>query len=425
LPTEGRGPKARELQWDGSEQIPSGQTLDAMEGSVPGTAGEVRLQIWHESDDTPTATRDWTAVDPQRDFTKQWEIDGLQAGSRYRVVVEGRPTDSESATATIEATFKTAPRADDAASVKFVVVTCGEYPRRDDPENGHLIYDTMRRQVQPDFFIHTGDIEYYDKADPYSPSEALARFKMNRIFAMPFQRAFHNSTASYFMKDDHDTVKNDCWPGTHYGSLTFDRGLEIFREQFPMGEKTYRTFRHGKDLQIWLVEGRDFRSPNRMKDGPNKTIWGKEQKQWLKKTMRQSDATFKVLVSPTPIVGPDRESKNDNHANEGFSHEGNEVREFLSGIDNAFVICGDRHWQYHSIDPKTGVREFACGPSANEHAGGFSEDLREPMHRYLKIAGGFLSVHVDRETDGAPTIKFRHHAPDGEVRNEEVFRDDR
>jgi len=411
----------RDPQWDGSEQIPDGRTLDDMEGSVPGAAGEVRLQLWRQSADTPTTTRDWTAVDPSRDFTNQWEIEGLQAGTAYRVVVEARPAGSETTTAQVEASFKTAPAPDDAAAVDFVVVTCGEYPRRDDPENGHTIYDTMR-QMQPDFFVHTGDIEYYDKANPFAPSEALARFKMNRIFAMPFQRAFHNSAASYFMKDDHDTLKNDCWPGTHYGSLTFDQGLAIFREQFPMGEKTYRTFRHGKDLQVWLVEGRDFRSPNKMKDGPQKTIWGDEQKQWLKKTMRESDATFKVLLSPTPIVGPDRESKNDNHANEGFSYEGNQVREFLSDIDNVFVVCGDRHWQYHSVDPETGVREFACGPSANEHAGGFSQDHREPMHRYLKIAGGFLSVHVDREADGTPTIAFRHHAPDGNVRNDETFR---
>ena len=39
-----------------------------------------------------------------------------------------------------------------------------------------------------------------------------------------------------------------------------------------MGERTYRTFRWGRGLQIWLVESRDFRSANTMKDGPDKTI---------------------------------------------------------------------------------------------------------------------------------------------------------
>jgi alkaline phosphatase D len=32
--------------------------------------------------------------------------------------------------------------------------------------------------------------------------------------------------------------------------VTFEQGLRIFREQVPMSERTYRTFRWGKTLQI-------------------------------------------------------------------------------------------------------------------------------------------------------------------------------
>ena len=70
------------------------------------------------------------------------------------------------------------------------------------------------------------------------------------------------------------------------------------------------------------MEGRDYRSPNDMPDGPGKTIWGEEQMAWLKKTAAESDAAFRILISPTPIVGPDRENKRDNHANKVFKHEG-------------------------------------------------------------------------------------------------------
>ena len=84
------------------------------------------------------------------------------------------------------------------------------------------------------------------------------------------------------------------------GEFTYEQGTEIFLYEVPMGEKTYRTVRWGKDLQIWMVEGRDYRSPNPMKDGPEKTIWGKEQMEWFKSTVEESDATFKVLISPTP-----------------------------------------------------------------------------------------------------------------------------
>ena len=87
----------------------------------------------------------------------------------------------------------------------------------------------------------------------------------------------------------------------------------------------YRTVRWGKDLEVWLVEGRDFRSPNNMPDGPDKSIWGGEQKEWLKKTLLASDATFKILVSPTPIVGPDRGNKADNHANSRVRSRGQRV----------------------------------------------------------------------------------------------------
>jgi len=86
---------------------------------------------------------------------------------------------------------------------------------------------------------------------------------------------FHRQIPGYFMKDDHDTWMDDSWPGMKspfMGDFTFEQGQRVFLEQVPMGEKTYRTFRWGKDLQIWLVEGRDFRSPNDMPDGPGKTI---------------------------------------------------------------------------------------------------------------------------------------------------------
>ncbi|MEJ2701782.1 MAG: alkaline phosphatase D family protein, partial [Sedimentisphaerales bacterium] len=281
------------------------------------------------------------------------------------------------------------------------------------------IYDVMRK-LKPDFFVHTGDIEYYDRPRPYAKNKELARFKWNRIYAMPFQRAFHEGTTSYFIKDDHDTLKNDCWPGQKYGQLTWEQGLAIFREQVPMGEKTYRTIRWGRDLQIWIVEGRDFRSPNKMPDGPGKTIWGKEQKQWFFDTVKKSDATFRILISPTPIVGPDRANKNDSYANKGFTYEGSQIREFIASQKNMCVINGDRHWQYVSVDPKTGVREYGCGPSSDIHAGGYSMSMRKPMQKYLRIKGGFLAVTVKR-TNGQPTITFRHYGPDGKIYNEDQW----
>ena len=155
-------------------------------------------------------------------------------------------------------------------------------------------------------------------------------------------------------------------------------------------------------------------------DGPGKTIWGAEQKAWFKRTVAASDATFRVLISPTPIVGPDRGNKNDNHANKGFTHEGDEIRAFIASQKNMYIVCGDRHWQYVSIDPKTGVKEFSCGPTTDKHASGFSQKNRSEMHRYLKIKGGFLSVTIDRK-NGKSFASFKHHDTYGGVYNEELI----
>jgi len=188
------------------------------------------------------------------------------------------------------------------------------------------------------------------------------------------------------------------------------------RQQAPLGDgSSYRTFRWGRDLQIWLTDGRDFGSPNRMPDGPEKTIWGQEQKDWFKRTVKESDATWKILVTPTPLVGPDRKNKNDNHANAGFAHEGNEIRGWLQEHvpDNFFSICGDRHWQFHSIHPESGVHEFSSGAASNPHAGG-SPGLDKNYHQFHRVKGGFLSITVSPTQTGS-VIRLCHRDVDGAV----------
>jgi alkaline phosphatase D len=402
-----------------ASRYPDGATLEDMEFSLPGTEGEVRLTYWPQGKMNEVVESDWLPVDPSRDYTTQIDLNGLKSDTEYNLALSSRKPGGSTASL-VTGQFKTAPAVESEKEVTFTVVTCHDFNRRDDLINGHRIYPSMARMVKPDFMVHAGDIEYYDKPDPWARNAELARYKWNRIFALPYQVDFYRQFATYFMKDDHDTLRNDAWPGENYGDLTWEQGLAIYREQVPIGEKTYRTIRWGKDLQIWMVEGRDFRSPNTMPDGPGKTIWGEVQKAWLFNGISQSDAAFKILISPTPIVGPDRGSKNDNHANEGFTWEGDQVREFIGNQKNTFVLCGDRHWQYASVDPKTGTREYSAGAGADVHAGGFKESDRTEAHKFLRIEGGFLSVNVKR-VDGKPTITLTHHDVDGNKVNREIF----
>jgi alkaline phosphatase D len=212
------------------------------------------------------------------------------------------------------------------------------------------------------------------------------------------------SVGAYWLKDDHDVHSDDAFPQRQkpiMGDFTFEQGLQIFRQQVPF-DQPFRTVRWGRDLQIWLVEGRDFRSANSAPDGPDKSIWGPEQKEWLKRTMLASDATWKLLISPTPLVGPDRKSKADNHSNAVFAHEGNELRRWFAEHlgRRLFVVTGDRHWQYHSVDPQTGVNEFSIGAASAGNAGG-TPGYDPEIHRFHLVQGGFLQIAVQPQGDNS------------------------
>lgn len=398
-------------------QIPAGLTLDDMEGACPGAPGEVKLIYHPENQEDQKIENEWTHVDPDQNYTIQWKLDDLSPGTSYVITLLARrqsliPSD------TLQGRFMTPPASDQSASIRFCTVTCHDYIRRDDPDNGHKIYPSMER-LNPDFYVHTGDIEYYDKPDPYAMTEPMMRFKWDRLFALPFQRDFWSKHTTYFMKDDHDVLSDDAYPGMFYGPVSFERGLDIFDEQLPESALPYKTVRWGKDLQIWIVEGRNYRSKNTDPDGPGKTIWGKTQKEWLFNTMLESDATFKILFSSTPILGPDRDAKKDNYSNSNFAYEGDEIREFLNQQKNLFICVGDRHWQYVTHAEDTNLWEFSAGAGSDSHAGGWKQEDQRPEHRFLRVKGGFLYGEVI--SSDTPKIIFRHYDVAGNMVHEEEF----
>jgi len=391
------------------------------DGSCPGAAGAVKLTWYAGGESNEQGNSGWLPVDPQAGFTRKHLLIDLKPNTAYRVSVKTRAEGTDFEIQSGQAEFRTAPDVATHADIRFTVVTGQAFGTRDAGSRGHRIYESMLK-IEPSFFIHTGDIVYYDRPGPLSKDIASARFKWDRMFSYANQVKFHNATPSYFMKDDHDILKDDCWPGQTFGDLTWEQGLAIFREQTPAPKAPYRTVRWGKNLQIWLLEGREFRSPNTMPNGPEKTILGAEQFDWLSRTTEESDASFKVVVSSTPIVGPDRTKKNDNHANAGFAYEGDRLRKLLASRQDLYVVCGDRHWQYVSVDPATNLREYSCGPTTDKHSGGWSdEQFDEAMHKFLRVQGGFLSVAVDA-AEGSPRLAFRHHSVDGEVVHEESWK---
>jgi alkaline phosphatase/alkaline phosphatase D len=393
-------------------------------GDLPGAAGFVRFEYSTHPDLHAATQTAPLSASAESDFIVRAYLTDLQPDQTYFYrAIFGTDLDSKPQLSPI-ASFKTLPSTDSTTPVSFLMGSCQNYaffmhgPKgngskasAEDRQLGFPAYAAMHH-LKPHFFIGTGDIVYYDHpAKTAAKTLPDLRKKWHETFRFPRLIDFFASTPAFWSKDDHDFRFNDAdlagskppTPGT---------GIQIFREQMPVhpaGDHTtpsYRTHRINRHLQLWFTEGRDHRSPNKMTDGPKKTLWGTAQREWLMRTLQQSDATFKILITPTPMVGPDDASKTDNHVNlGGFRHEADQFFEWIRSqqIQHFYTFCGDRHWQYHSVHP-SGVEEFACGALNDENSrrgvppgspkGTDPTGLIRQLYTYPEPTGGFLHVHL-------------------------------
>lgn len=411
---------------------------------IPGAKGLAMFEISKDKSFTPSIKTAWIESSEKGDFIVKRKVDSLDPGTTYYYrLLYGK--DSTNPKTSRVNTFSTLPPVDSRTSVDFVMVTGSHLERfylgggfgesssqgtlaymKDDKYEGFPGLETITG-MKPDFFIGNGDNVYYD----HPPSnKALTqeelRAEWHRQFAMPRIQEMFSQVPTYWLKDDHDHRFDDSdtvSENKRHGSLpSHELGVKTYLEQVPVVDPeeenpvAYRTIRINALLQIWMLEGRDYRSPNAMTDGPDKTIWGETQKEWLKSTLLESDAVFKILVSPTPMIGPDGSSKTDNHTNlGGFRDEGDAFFKWLKKNDfqkkNFYILCGDRHWQYHAIHP-TGFEEFSCGALVDQNSR-MGVDPGDPKSTDPKArvkqpftspvpSGGFLKVDVKPgdNTDG-------------------------
>ena len=409
---------------------------ELVEGDLPGAWGLVEFTL--NSDSLSESRVTVARAFPHRDFIARVKFSQLLPDTRYVCTTRlGLDERSLEVGPTVE--FKTLPGPEITGSISFAVVTGLNYAKfhgderinrarsaiknntkLPQPYSGpdkHLGYPGLATilKMKPDFFIGTGDNVYYDTPDdPRAKTIEEMRQKWHEQFVQPrFQQLFAK-VPTHWLVDDHDYRVDDGDNSGEFLPLP-ETGRRILLEQLPYSAyeepaaSTYRTFRVTRDLQIWFTENRFYRSPNVMADGPLKTIWGKEQKAWLKRTLKASDAKFKLLVSPTPMVGPDDLRKTDNHCDVGgFQYERDEFFTFLkeNGLDqqNFFIVCGDRHWQYHALD-STGIEEFSCGAlvDANSRLGRMPGDpagtdpdgLIQHLHFQTERSGGFLVIRCE------------------------------
>ena len=274
----------------------------------------------------------------ETDFTAQVDVRRLQPATRYYYRFVHFSNDGVQVSPTL-GSFRTAPRQRRSADVRFAWSGDSEAALKP----FHVL--EAARQDNLDFFVYLGDTIYANKpsevadVDDVAPEDSLpiyrAKYRENRDDS--FLQELLASTSTYAIWDDHE-VKND-FAGQSVNPTLLAHGLQAFFEYMPIRrsriepDRLYRRFRWGKDVELFILDERQYRSGNAQEacladpfptlpaqlrqgfglpasppDGclevladPRRTMLGMRQKVWLALNLLFSDATFKFIINEVPI----------------------------------------------------------------------------------------------------------------------------
>ncbi|MEE3369167.1 MAG: metallophosphoesterase family protein [Planctomycetota bacterium] len=139
---------------------------------------------------------------------------------------------------------------------------------------------------------------------------------------------------------------------------------------YSIGRRSYSKFR-ASNCEFFLLDTRGDRDMHdiRQRDKPGVSMIGKPQREWLLKSMRESDADFFFVVSTVPFMIPhsgaggfEFDAENKEEAWTGFFDERELlIREWEKLGKKVFVMTGDLHNSF-AIKVTDNVWEFCCGP---------------------------------------------------------------
>jgi alkaline phosphatase D len=352
------------------------------------------------------------------DYAAKLDLTGLPPDQRifYRVRFADL-SDANAASDVVAGNLRTPPAS--RRDVRFVWGgdTAGQGWGINPDFGGMRIYETMR-QVEPEFFIHSGDTIYADNPlseeqeqpdgtmwtnvvteEKSKVAETLREFRGNYEYNLMDAnvRAFNAEVPMFAQWDDHETV-NNWYPGeiltddryrVNSVDLLAARASRAFLEYMPvrpMGageqDRLYRRFGWGPSLEIFRIDMRSYRGPNsanRQEEmGPRTAFLGREQLDWLKRSLWASDATWKVVAADMPlglIVADDDHFENGANGDGPALGRELEIAELLSfirdqDIQNVVWLTADVHYTAaHFYDPSKAQYqafkpfwEFVSGP---------------------------------------------------------------
>jgi alkaline phosphatase D len=333
-------------------------------------------------------------TDAEHDYTATLSLKGLTPATRYRYRIHAAPWGDgelppETAPEVATGRIATAAAAESAEPLTFVWSgDLGGQHRCRNAQTGYAIFDRIR-QMQPAFAIMLGDLIYGDDRCPSPPNAPGSDFVATNLDGYRakhrYQREdqalqrFLEAVPVYAIWDDHEVKNNFSGPTEPLMPV----GRQALLEYWPIGTapddpfRLYRKIRRGADLELFILDTRQYRNSNTMLDGPDKTMLGAAQRDWLLEELGRSTATWKIIASSVPLSNAKPGSKlipgNDSWA---LGQDGTGFQTELRGIvqqildrriRNVVWLVTDVHYaQVNEYDPdRDGLvdfRELICGP---------------------------------------------------------------
>ena len=289
-----------------------------------------------------------TSVDVDETARAVFSVDDLEPAERYDVSVV---TDTG---ARVLHQVRTAPRDDDDRPVRLAISA-------DIDPSSEFQTDLIDHIVAlgPELYISLGDFPYTDNGPP---AETLDEYRDRHVAVRlaPHVRRLLCAAGVRAIYDDHE-VRND-WDAMRAAAdpARFAAGVAAWDEFFPLRDKTvrYRSWRWGANVECFLLDTRLYRSANASPDTADKTMLGPQQLAWLTDGVRNSSATFKLILTSVPLAF----GHGDDHWTT-FAKERDRIFDALAGVPGVLFISGDQHW-FAAHRHARGIREFQIGPLA-------------------------------------------------------------
>lgn len=211
-------------------------------------------------------------------------------------------------------------------------------PGRPYGDTSEVIFESIQK-TSADFMLWLGDNIYLRTPDFDSHTGVYHRYTdfKSRNSLQKLWRSMHH----YAIWDDHDYGPNDSDRSYIYKDLTRKAFMDFWANPtYGRDNKGIYTEFRWADCQFLLLDNRYFRAPNDLK-GKDRTVLGKEQLQWFKDRLVNSNAHFKFVAIGGQFLNPS--AVYENYAN--YEKERQEIIDFIHQhqIQNVIFLTGDRH----------------------------------------------------------------------------------